>query len=186
MNKKLLLSLGCSLAIHLLLFIGLRNIDFQPKLNFSVKQGESQIRASIEIYERQTEQVVKENKASIGQKKSKKIQKKLRPSKSAKGQQDRGKNSILAKYLASIRVVVAEHKVKTRMAKKLNMTGQVKVGFSISAPNIMENLHIIEKSKHIQLDDSALRTVKSVPSFPSIPGELERAEIPVVLVIIYK
>jgi TonB family protein len=188
MNKIFIKCLLVSITLHILLFLNQSNHSFAPKLNFSKKLGRGQIKARITIFERKEQKPEFSKKVGLLKTKKKvtKSQKQKINTQNSKGISDNGSEELIAKYLSSVRKIIAKNKVKKRMARKLKLTGSVKLNFKIRAPNEIVELKIIKNSKFKQLDDSALQTMASVTDIPMIPKALNRVEIPVTLVISYE
>ncbi|MFT6632734.1 MAG: TonB family protein [Bacteriovoracaceae bacterium] len=188
MNKIFIKCLIGSIVLHIILFLNQTGSSFTPKLNFSKKVGKSQIKARITIFERKEQKADFSKKMGVLKKKKKVIapKKKKRQTENSKATADTGSEELITQYLSSVRGIIAQNKFKKRMARKLKMTGSVKLNFKIKAPNTIVELKIIEHSKFKQLDDSAMQTIESVKNIPVIPRSLNRVEIPVTLVISYE
>lgn len=186
--NKFLLSLFLSICFHIGLFISASSINFESsKTNYSQKIGVSEIRTKLQFKEEAKEEIVEklESEKLIKKKKTKKRKTEeysdLNKSKSSSGQ-----NSILAKYLFEIRKLIIQHKFKSRIAKRLRLTGEVEIGFSIKKPSLLGELRVIKSSGKAPLDDSALKTVMNIASFPPIPDDLGVSEVPIMLEIVYE
>ena len=177
MNNKLLLGISVSIIFHLLLIVTISSIS--KSQTYSKNMGESRIRAIIKNVR---------SMPSNGSQSQKKItntkSKREEISKSKLNRQ--GKDSLLAKYLDSIRNVVASAKYKSSFATRLNLKGSVDLSFKISSPNSLSDLKIIKKSNISSLDESALIGVKNIDIFPSIPIELRTDTVEVEVTIIYE
>lgn len=95
----------------------------------------------------------------------------------SKTDQQRGSDTELAKYLNEIREMILKNKHKAAIAKRLGLTGLVKVSFKIEAPNKLKELKIIKSSGKRPLDDSAVETVRRIGELPEIPLNLKLSEI---------
>lgn len=179
---KLFLSFFVSFCFHGFLLWGASNTFLEKKENFSKNNGQTEIRAIIQISEN------KEVKKKGNQKEKKKTANKPKQTNSsqAQGKIDQGQTSIIAKYLTEVRTLIVKHKYKSRMAKKLKLKGEVSISFIINKPNIITALKIEKSSNLSILDDSALQTVKAVEAFPIIPNALKESSIPVLFNVIYE
>lgn len=188
MNKKLSICLAGSIVFHVLLFLNMSVSLPESKINFADKSGASRIKARFQIFERSKAKTSLSDK-KVGNLKRKKSAKAARKQVSAVNSEEKtntGSEELVVKYLSEVRSIIAKNKFKKRMARKLKMTGSVKLNFIIRAPNQIEDLKIIEPSKFKQLNDSAIQTINSVKRIPVIPATLNRVEIPVTLVISYE
>jgi TonB family protein len=191
MNKKyLLLSCLGSILLHALFLLGFNTQKISTKTNFSKNLGSRQIKAKLTIFERKVQKSTPSPKANGNKTAVKK--KNVKPTKAtpesigAKGEMDSGSKELMAEFLSAVREKIAKNKFKKKVARRLKLTGKVKLNFVIKWPNIIEKIKIINSSNFAQIDESALQTIESVEDLPHIPKKLNRVEIPITLVISYE
>lgn len=189
MNKKLLFCVLISSILHISLLVGFNSTILEPNtLNFSNKRGTSQIKAKLSLYQREQKPKPKKkvSKKSSNKAAEEKKTKKSMQNKSAIGESNSGQETLIAKYLTHVRKEIAANKKKKRIAKRLRLTGKVKLNFYIIRPNKIERVKITESNAHKQIELSALETINSVSNIPAIPKEINLDEIAVTLEISYE
>jgi len=186
--NKFFLGLTFSLLVHFGLFFMAHQFSFKSEdSNYSQKIGISEIRTKLQFEKRIQDKIVEKKESMTPQIKETKKQKKNEEYTDLnKSNTNKGQESILAKYLVSVRELIIKHKFKSPMAKRLKLKGQVEVGFSIVKPNNLNSLRVIKTSGKLPIDDSALRTIQNIKEFPSIPSELALNKIPVTFEVIYE
>jgi outer membrane biosynthesis protein TonB len=177
MNNKLLLGILISIIFHAALLVSISQITSSN--TYSDNIGESRIRA-----------IIKNIKSvpikGIGANEKTNKEKDFKEEISKSKQDKQGQNSIISKYLDSIRDVVASNKFKNTFATRLNLKGQVDLSFKITSPNLLTDLKIIKLAKAQSLNESAIEGIRNIPSIPSIPKELKTDTVEVEVSIIYE
>jgi periplasmic protein TonB len=189
MPRNLVLAILFSITFHGCLFLLKDITPLKNKTNFSKKKGQAAIRATISIIEQEKSkpQIVEHRKKSS--EKKVKQQKKKQSSKAADktlAKKNQGQNTLISKYLFSIRNAILKNKTKSRKARRLKLQGSVKLKFTISRPNAISNIKIIESSLFAALDQSAISSVEAVTSFPIIPSNIQQSSLTLVFVMKYE
>ncbi len=174
-----------SVLIHLPLFLTSSLNENEARV-FSLKKGDGSIKIVLKVREqkKRTSQPKKLSQKSSLLKKDKQAKKEIVSDK--KEDSSSGESSEIAKYLSLVREQINENLYISRIAQKMNLTGSVEVHFNIHAPNIIKELEISRSSNFKALDRSALQTVKSIESVPSIPKALKLSIISVDATVIYE
>ncbi len=179
-----------SIGIHGFLILGMFNFQISnEKVNFSkLDYGEASIKIRLSATNPKKEVVeVEENKSENEKfiKKEEKNTKELESSSAKEQNLDSGQNSLVAKYLSAVRVIIASNKYKSRLAKRLKLKGKVKLQFMIKKPSEISGLKVTGTSGHKLLDKSAIDSVLRSAPFPRMPDEIDMEELPIDLEIEY-
>ena len=190
MDKFLCISFLLSIVFHFFVLVSFHKARLtDDKIHLSKNLGLSQSKASIKIIENRKKSTRPKKKLT---KKSKhKVLKNLQSRNKQKSEKNVGKlqsgqDTLIAEYLLIVRNLLKESQVKLRTARRMGLVGSVKLEFVIKKPNIISDIEIIQKSKYIQLDLSALKTVSSLSDIPEIPAKINKEEISVTVVISYE
>lgn len=181
---KLTWAILITLSLHLCaLFLCDAKKVVYKKSNFSQNLGQSYIKATIQF---ESPKLKLPNKSRM----SKKV-KSLSKSNNSKvdktfSKTHSGRKTVLAKYLTQVRSVISKNKFKSRIAKKFNLKGSVKVAFEINEDSQISDLKLLQSSKLDPIDDSALETIKRTHNLPLVPKELAMKNIPIELEIVYE
>ena len=103
----------------------------------------------------------------------------------SKGNINSGHQHHLAKYISNVRNKIADHKYKNRLAKRLKLTGEVKLKFNLSWQNKITDVEVITPSKYQALNQSALTTMEMVKRIPSFPKEITEKNITVTMNMVF-
>jgi len=82
--------------------------------------------------------------------------------------------SVEEKYVSQVRKIIMQNKYYPLIAKKMNLTGQVRVQFKLQSNGEIVDLKLIENSKHTILNDSALHIFKTIKKFNEFPTEIKK------------
>jgi TonB family protein len=85
----------------------------------------------------------------------------------------KGISSAKAKYEASIRELVNQHRFYPKISRRLKQTGIVNVYVMISRDGKIIMLESRKLTKHKYLNQGALRTIRNIGQFPKFPKELK-------------
>lgn len=189
MPRSLVLAILFSITVHGCLFL-LKDITLlNNKTNFSKKDGRAAIRATISIIEHENskpEIVEQKNKSSEEKVKQQKKKQNYKVADQTLAKNNQGQKTLISKYLFSIRNAILKNKIKSRKARRLKLQGSVKLKFTISRPNAISNIKIIESSLFAALDQSAISSVEAVASFPIIPSNIQESSLTLVFVMKYE
>jgi TonB family protein len=180
-----MLTLTSVLILHTIFLFGFDNLESLTKKNYSKNRGLSQIKIIVRVDNSHTP---KTSESSGPEKKEKK--RKLDPNKTtipdAGKVVSQGQDELLAKYLTEIRAKILKYNYRSRLAKKLNLKGQVGIRFVIRFPNTIEELQITSSSGYEALDNSALETISAIDELPKLPEKLEINTLPITTSILYQ
>jgi TonB family protein len=191
MNKNLVIGIFLSLLFHGFLFLGLSHFELTKK-NFSKKLGQAKIRAVLKVIS-----VKETHKSKPDRKKAKSLYKKkkieapqnIQPQKlqdTNKSKVSTGENSVVAKYLTSLRSEIVKNKYKNRVATIMKLKGEVELSFKVIWPDKITDLKVIKRSEHAPLNDSALSTIERIEDIPKLPNMLKLGGIEVSIKVIYE
>ncbi len=188
--RNFYICLFISIGIHSFIIISAYNFEVANKnVNYSkldYSEASIKIRLSNAKPKKETFELNKtESKKEKVFKKEEKTTEKLDSSSAKKQNLDSGQTSLIAKYLSAVRVIIASNKYKSRLAKRLKLSGKVKLHFMIKRPSQVSNLKVIETSGHKLLDKSAINSVLRSAPFPAMPNEINMEELPIDLEIEY-
>lgn len=88
-------------------------------------------------------------------------------------------DSVIAPYLTKARKRVQRYLIYPPLAKKMRISGECIVGFTILTDGTIKDLQIIKSSGNATLDDGALRTILKAQPFDRPPFENIQVRIPV-------
>ncbi|VBB45513.1 conserved hypothetical protein [uncultured Desulfatiglans sp.] len=91
-----------------------------------------------------------------------------------------------AAYLELVRLKIERQKKYPEAAKAMQIQGRVKVKFVITLDGNIQDLEIVESSRHADLDTAALRAVREAAPFPKPPASLFTQEIPLVFTAVFE
>lgn len=153
MNKIVLLSISLSCALH---YAIVANINILPTIVKVEEMSDSKI-MQIEIV---IENIKKENSRLSPDSTSKTISKVV-PSKKESS----------TNYLSLVRSKINKVKYKNPLAARLNLTGEVQIGFNLNYPKSVSNIMVLKSSGEELLDESALETIErfKVSQLNSLP-----------------
>ncbi len=79
-------------------------------------------------------------------------------------------DSIKAAYLKEIRDMIESNKHYPRVARRMHLTGIVKVQFAILKEGTICNIEITQRCKHKRLNRAAKKTLEKIESFKPLPS----------------
>jgi TonB family protein len=165
---KFLISIIISICIHVLFLVTSSSILISSKSEEKL-QSNFRIRTLIEFKS-------KKRKGSNSYKKN------------SEKKSSRSKESKLKvnNYLTKVRRIIEKLKFKNTKAKKLKLKGEVKLSFKINSFGQITDIRIIESSRIVAIDQSALNTLGRVEALPKPPSEIARRGESIVFSIIYE
>lgn len=170
-----------------MLFVGFSSLVIfeSQKLNFSKNLGQTKLagRVSVRLIQEKPTPP-KKTVAKVAKKKVQKIKKKIKkqPVNSSAGSKNQGQKHKLAAYLSTVRLKIAQHKSKNRIANRLNLKGVVQLKFDLEFPNKIRNIEVINPSRYKALNQSALDSINRVETIPTFPDDIEMKKIEAVTV----
>lgn len=183
MNKNFIFSLVVSLLVHTVALISFESRDSSKDNTYALVNGVAKTKISIRILN--TIPKIDKSKGNVKKKKTKNKKQKITSS-GSKASKSSGNKKALSRYLSAIRKQMVLNQYKSKAATRLRQKGVVKISFNITAPNIISDITVLKPSKYEQLNYSATRTVKSLDNIPSIPNELNLANLSVQIDITYQ
>ena len=182
MTRRFLFSLSISLTIHFFGVVGFKSFFYSPqKKNFSNLKRSHGIKVSIRLARpKKFEKVNKHKKGTFkDQQKSQKL------TSSSKSKKSGGDLKAMSKYLKSIRDLIDKSKFKSKIASRLKLHDTIRVGFVVYRDQKIRDIEVLKKSSHLQLNLSAIKTLKDIESIPAFPSEIKRDKIPLEIDISY-
>ena len=89
-------------------------------------------------------------------------------------------------YLEMVRLKIERHKEYPHMARTRQIEGSVTIRFVITPDGGVRAVEIAKTSRHMVLDEAALRAVETAAPFPKPPGHSFKGEIPLELTIVFE
>ena len=89
-------------------------------------------------------------------------------------------------YLEMVRLKIERHKEYPRMARTRQTEGSVTIRFVITPDGGVRAVEIAKTSRHMVLDEAALRAVGNAAPFPKPPRHSFKGEIPLELTIVFE
>lgn len=86
---------------------------------------------------------------------------------------EKARNRYLREHFGYIRDLIMGQLVYPPLARRMNWSGKVTVGFLINENGEARNIRVVESSGYVLLDRSATETVKKVAPFPKPPVPAE-------------
>ena len=184
--KIYIFALVLSLLIHCTLFLSAPELKDSSIKNFSHRIDRSKFKVLLEYREKTKKKLISRSNKKVKkplEQKKKKLEKK---SDLRKDNQNLGDDSEMTKYLAAVRDKINEHKFISRVARKLNLKGEVHFTFNIHKPNKIQDLRIRKSSGFKALDRSALQSINSIEdSTPVIPSSLKLDVLEIKGILVY-
>ena len=90
-----------------------------------------------------------------------------------------GKGNSLKAFLEHVRVEIERHKYYPVFARTNGIEGTVYINFHVGRDGRPESIELAESSGSGILDDSAIRTLKKIKQFSSVPEEMRELDITV-------
>jgi len=89
-------------------------------------------------------------------------------------------------YLEMVKLKIERYKEYPEKARARQIAGGVTVRFVITLEGEIKNAQVAKSSKHLLLDEAAIKAVKSAAPFPKPPARFFKQEIPVTLTVVFE
>ncbi|MFC1474492.1 TonB family protein [bacterium] len=96
------------------------------------------------------------------------------------------RDRIIGDYQRELFKIIEKNKKYPPAARRRGLQGGVGVGFTILSDGSHKNLRVTKTSGNSLLDDSAVKTIESIPKFPPPPADLDMGEMSIELTIVFK